>query len=89
MTPPPHPNVQKISRKEHQQKEKAEYSSGVPFQPENECDDSKKTYNPSMDFINKLRNPHERPRKTLVDFCLIISMKFHRYLIMIDLLGLY
>ena len=31
-------------------------------------EDSKKMYNPSMDFIeNSEKTPHERPRKTLVD----------------------
>ena len=51
MTPPLHPDVQTISRKEPQKKKKAENSSVVPSQPENAWEDSKKTYNSSMDFI--------------------------------------
>ena len=64
---PPHPDVQTTSRKEPQKKEKAENSSVVPSQPEKCLGRLEKDVQPINGLYQELRNPHERPRKTLVD----------------------
>ena len=65
--PPPHPDVQKTSRKESQKKEKADNSSVVPSQPEKCMGRLEKDVQPINGLYRELRNPHERLRKTLVE----------------------
>ena len=66
-TPPPHPDVQKTSRKEPQKKQKAENSSVVPSQPNKCLGRLEKDVQPINGLHRELQNPHERPRKTLVE----------------------
>ena len=63
---PPHPDVQTLSKKEPQ-KEKADNSSFVPSQSEKSLGTLEKDVKPIKGFYREVRNPHERPRKTLVD----------------------
>ena len=64
-TPPP---PQTTRGEEPQKKKKAENSSIVASQPENAWE-----VQPANGCHRKLQNPHERPRKTLVNL-LLISM---------------